>query len=97
MNPTLLENKIAIVTGGAQGIGYAIAERFLREKAKVIIADIDNKVGKEAENALRKIGTVKFVHCNVADRLDVHNLVAGAIDSHGKIDILVNNAGVVSE
>lgn len=92
-----LENKIAIVTGASQGIGYAIAERFLREKARVIIADIDDKTGKEAEKALRKIGTVSYVHCDVSARLDVHNLIAGAIDEYGRIDILVNNAGIVSD
>lgn len=91
-----LENKIAIITGGSQGIGYAIAERFMRDKAKVIIADIDDKAGQKAEKALRKIGTVSYVHCNVAERLDVHNLIAGAIDEYGRIDILVNNAGIVS-
>ncbi len=91
-----LENKIAVITGGSQGIGYAIAERFLREKAKVIIADIDDKAGQKAEQKLRKIGTVSYVHCNVAERLDVHNLIAGAIDEYGHIDVLVNNAGIVS-
>ncbi len=93
----LLSDKVAIVTGGAQGIGYAIAERFLREKAKVVIADVDNKTGEAAEKALRKIGTVKYIHCNVAERLDVHNLIAGTLDAFGRIDILVNNAGVVAK
>lgn len=91
-----LENKVAIVTGAAHGIGYAIAERYLREKARVIIADVDDKAGTKAEKELLKIGSVKYVHCNVAERLDVHNLVAGAIDEYGQIDILVNNAGIVS-
>jgi len=90
-----LENRIAIITGGAQGIGYAIAERFLREKARIIIADVNDKAGIAAAKALKKIGSVKYVHCNVAERLDVHNLIAGAIDDFGHIDILVNNAGVV--
>ncbi|MGI9352112.1 MAG: SDR family NAD(P)-dependent oxidoreductase [Rhizobiaceae bacterium] len=89
-----LENKVAIVTGGAQGIGYAIAERFLREKAKVVIADIDDKTGEAAEKVLKKIGAVKYIHCNVSESLDVHNLVAGTLDEFGKIDVLVNNAGV---
>ncbi|MEM9332921.1 MAG: SDR family oxidoreductase [Pseudomonadota bacterium] len=93
----LLENKVAIITGGAQGIGYAVAERFLREKAKVVIADIDDKTGLTAEKNLRKIGTVKYIHCNVAEGLDVHNLVAGTMNEFGKIDILVNNAGVVAK
>ena len=93
----LLENKVAIITGGAQGIGYAIAERFLREKAKVVIADIDDKTGEAAEKTLRKIGAVKYIHCNVSESLDVHNLVAGTLDEFGKIDILVNNAGISSK
>ena len=92
----LLENKVAVVTGGARGIGYAIAKRFLREKAKVIIADVDNTAGNEAAKTLSKIGSAKYVHCNVAEKLDVHNLIAGTIDTHGQIDVLVNNAGVVA-
>ncbi len=91
----LLENKVTIVTGGAQGIGYAIAERFLREKAQVIIADVDNKEGQKAETILKKIGSVKFMHCNVAEKLDVHNLVTETIDTFGRIDCLINNAGIV--
>ena len=90
-----MKDKIAIVTGGAQGIGYAIAERFLREKAKVLIADVDDKAGAQAAKSLSKIGAVKYMHCNVAERLDVHNLVASAIDDFGRIDVLVNNAGIV--
>ena len=91
-----LEKKVAIVTGAAQGIGYAIAKRFLREKARVIIADVDEKAGQEAISALTKIGNARYVHCDVAQRLDVHNLVAGTIDEYGRIDVLVNNAGIVS-
>ena len=90
-----LQNKVAIITGGAQGIGYAIAERFLRERAKVIIADVDDKVGERSEKALRKIGTVKYLHCNVAEKLDVHNLIANAMDEFDQIDVMVNNAGIV--
>ena len=92
----LLEGKVAIVTGGAQGIGRAIAERFLRENAQVIIADIDNKVGKQAETELGRIGQVSYVNCDVSQRLDVHNLIANTIDRFGKIDTLINNAGIVA-
>ena len=91
-----LENKIAIVTGGADGIGYAIAERFLREKAKVIIADIDNETGAKAAKTLGKINTCTFIHCDVSQKLDVHNLIASTLDLHDRIDILVNNAGMVA-
>jgi glucose 1-dehydrogenase len=89
-----LDGKVAIVTGGAGGIGYAIAERFLREKAKVVIADVDTEKGARAERDLGRFGDVQFVKADVGRRLDVHNLVAATIDSYGEIDILVNNAGI---
>lgn len=90
-----LENKVAIVTGGAQGIGYAIAERLLRDKARVIIADINNAEGRQAATTLSKINSCHFIHCDVSQKLDVHNLVASALDLHERIDILVNNAGML--
>ncbi len=90
-----LTGKIAIVTGAAGGIGYAIAERFLHEGVKVVIADIDKEKGRVAESDLGKLGEVRFVKTDVSRRLDVHNLVAATIDAFGDIDILVNNAGVV--
>jgi len=91
-----LENKIAIITGGAQGIGYAIAERFLREKARVVIADVDDEEGQKAAKTLSKINSATYVHCDVSQKLDVHNLVASTLDLHDRIDILVNNAGMIA-
>ena len=89
------QNRVAIVTGGAQGIGYAICERLLRDGARVVIADINDDLASEAVEALGEYGPIRYVHCNVAERLDVHNLVASTLDAYGDIDILVNNAGVV--
>ncbi|MEZ5810033.1 MAG: SDR family oxidoreductase [Rhizobiaceae bacterium] len=89
-----LTGKIAIVTGAARGIGYAVAERYLREGMKVVIADIDNEAGETAERDLANLGDVRFVKTDVSRRLDVHNLVAAAIDAYGDIDVLVSNAGV---
>lgn len=91
-----LDGKVALVTGGAQGIGYAIAERFAREHAKVVIADVDDEKGEAAEKALRLINATRYLRCNVASKLDVHNLVARTIDEFGQIDILVNNAGILA-
>lgn len=91
----MLKNKNAIVTGGAQGIGYAIAERFLKEGAKVVVADINDEVGENAATELNALGEAHFVHCDVSEKLDVHNLVANASDVIGPIDVLVNNAGIV--
>ncbi len=91
-----LSGKTAIVTGGAQGIGSAIVNRFLIEGAQVVIADIDDERGEAAQDELSKLGNVLFVSTDVGERLDVHNLMAATIDTFGDIDILVNNAGVVA-
>jgi glucose 1-dehydrogenase len=90
-----LENKVAIVTGAAGGIGFAIAKRFVQDGAKVVIADQDETRGEAAEAELKALGEVHYVHCNVAEKLDVRNLVAATLDAFGDIDILVNNAGIV--
>lgn len=89
-----LENKVAIVTGGARGIGFAVARRFVADGAKVVIADVDDEAGEAAEADLQSQGEAIYVHCNVAERLDVRNLVAATLNAHGDIDILVNNAGI---
>ena len=91
----LLENKVAIVTGGARGIGYAIAQRFLEDGARVIIADIDEDAGSKAVQSLGAFGAVRFVACDVGERLDVHNLVAATVDAFGGVDALINNAGML--
>ncbi|WP_346892162.1 SDR family oxidoreductase [uncultured Roseibium sp.] len=90
-----LENKVAIVTGAARGIGYAVAKRFVMDGAKVVIADVDDEAGQSAVEDLSGFGEVIYLHCNVAERLDVRNLVAETLNAFGDIDVLVNNAGVV--
>ena len=90
-----LDGKIAIVTGGAQGIGFAIARRLLQDGARVAIADADKKRGGAAAEELASLGETMFVPADVANRLDVHNMVAAVIDAWGDIDVLVNNAGIV--
>ena len=91
----LLEKKVAIVTGGARGIGYAIVRRFLAEGARVVIADVDDAAADAAAADLKSLGEVLAVACDVGERLDVRNLVAETLDAFGPIDVLVNNAGVV--
>jgi len=90
-----LDGKTAIVTGGAGGIGYAIAERFLNDGARVVIADVDLAGGRRAEADLGRLGQARFVRTDVGRKLDVHNLVAATVDAFGDVDILVNNAGIV--
>ncbi|MHB8903699.1 MAG: SDR family NAD(P)-dependent oxidoreductase [Patescibacteria group bacterium] len=83
-----LENKVAIVTGAASGIGLAIANTFVSEGAKVVYADLDLKELKlDGAKAM-------FVKCDVSKRAEVAALVKAAVDKFGSLDIMVNNAGV---
>lgn len=91
-----LDNKVAIVTGAAKGIGYAIAERFLKEGARVVVADIDADRGSEAIQQLGGFGACRFVRTDVGDRDEVDNLIAATLDFGGSVDVLVNNAGIVA-
>jgi NAD(P)-dependent dehydrogenase (short-subunit alcohol dehydrogenase family) len=90
-----LQNKVAIVTGGARGIGKAIARRFLSEGARVTIADVDDTGGSAAVTELGSLGAVRYVRCDVGDSASVRNLVDSTIATVGPIDVLVNNAGVL--
>jgi len=91
-----LEGRVAIVTGGAMGIGRAIAERYLAEGASVVMADVDDTEGQAAEAAMKEAGPARYIRCNVANKLDVHNLLTQAIEEFGHVDILVNNAGILA-
>jgi glucose 1-dehydrogenase len=87
-----------IVTGGAKGIGYAIAKRFVEEGGQVLIADMDNAAGEAAAAGLSaSIGEsrCRFVKTDIAKRLDVHNMLAAALEVFGGVDVLVNNAAIV--
>ena len=90
-----LENKVAIVTGGAKGIGLAVAERFAADGARVTIADIDADAGSRAVETLGAKGAARFVRCDVGDKADVDNLVQSTVTTFGAIDVLVSNAGIV--
>ncbi|WP_199434112.1 SDR family NAD(P)-dependent oxidoreductase [Qaidamihabitans albus] len=85
-----LQGKIALVTGAANGIGMAVAERFAQEGARVVLADI---AGDEARTAAARIGSAAHsVRCDVSDSGEVEAAVAAAVDTFGGLDILVNNA-----
>ncbi len=92
----LFSGEIAIVTGGARGIGEEIAREFSREGAKAVIFDIDNEKGKAVESAIRNSGgEALFVHCDVSKVSEIERAVKEAIDEYGTINILVNNAGIL--
>ena len=90
-----LKTKRAVITGGAQGIGFAIAETFCREGAVVYIADVNKDLGASSALKLReKGGNATFVLLNVSDDANWQQ-VCGQVDKEtGGLDILVNNAGI---
>jgi glucose 1-dehydrogenase len=90
-----LENKVAIVTGGAKGIGLAIAKRFACEGARVVIADIDDDAGSRAVEEIGSLGPVRYVACDVGERGAVENTVNATVSVWGGVQLLVNNAGIV--
>lgn len=90
-----LRGKVAIITGGASGIGRAAAELFADEGAKVVVGDIDDARGAAVAEALRpREADAEFIHADVRSAEDAQRLVAGAVERFGGLDILVNNAGV---
>lgn len=86
-----LENKIAVVTGAASGIGFAIAEKFISEGASVVFADLsgdESLVSKFGDKAL-------FIKCDVSKSIEVENLINKTVEHFGRLDVMVNNAGVI--
>ncbi len=87
--------RVVIVTGGANGIGFACARRFLEDGHRVVIADLRESAGKRALSDLGAYeDQVVFLQCDVSEKLQVHNLIAETLSRFGRIDVLVNNAGV---
>jgi NAD(P)-dependent dehydrogenase (short-subunit alcohol dehydrogenase family) len=90
-----LKDKIAIVTGGGAGIGEAVAKRYAREGAKVVLAEINDTTGQAVEAAIRKAGgEALFVHTDVAQESDIQRVVSKTLERHGHIDVLFNNAAI---
>ncbi len=91
-----LQEKVAVVTGAASGMGKAIAKLYAKEGAKVIVADL-NIDGAEAvvKEITADNGVAKAVQANVAKQEDINQMIDTAVNEYGKLDILVNNAGIM--
>jgi NAD(P)-dependent dehydrogenase (short-subunit alcohol dehydrogenase family) len=93
-----LTNKTAIVTGGANGIGRAIAEVFAAEGAAVFILDLDKSAGEETVAGICKAGgNAALIHCDISSKQNVSQVVKTAADATGRVDILCNNAAYISD
>lgn len=85
---------VVIVTGGARGIGLACSRRFQKDGYRVVIADKDEAAGHSAqEDITANGGQAVYVKADVAERLDIRNLVAVALEEFDRVDVLINNAG----
>jgi len=92
----LLANKVAVITGGATGMGRAMAYKFAEEGCSIVIADISESLGKNTADEVSKTGgEAIFVRCDVTDNSQVQDMVNTAISKFGKIDILINSAGAL--
>jgi NAD(P)-dependent dehydrogenase (short-subunit alcohol dehydrogenase family) len=89
----ILKDKVAIVTGAAKGIGFAIAKKFSEAGATVVLADIDTDGVQQAASQLQNAHAVT---CDVTDEGQVEKLIANAVASHGRLDVMVSNAGVAT-
>jgi 3-oxoacyl-[acyl-carrier protein] reductase len=93
----MLTGKTAVITGGAQGLGYAIARRFIAEGARVVLGDVGLEATAAAVKELGGDGVALAVRCDVTNGDDVEALVNAAVEQFGSLDIMVNNAGITRD
>lgn len=92
----MFENKVAIVTGAAKGIGYGIALALAKEKAKVVLGDFDQATNENSAKEIEKItgSECLAVKCDVSKKEDTDNLIKTTLEKFSSVDVLVNNAGI---
>ncbi|MBA0677308.1 hypothetical protein Goari_018723, partial [Gossypium aridum] len=91
-----LDGKVALITGGASGLGECTTRLFVKHGAKVLIADIQDEL---AHSLCQELGTenISYVHCDVTCESDVENAVNLVVSKYGKLDIMFNNAGIAGD
>jgi len=90
-----LQNKVAVITGGASGIGAATARLFVSEGAKVVLVDLNEEKGKSFEAELKALNAeALFIKANITSEQDVADLFKQTVEAFGKVDIVFNNAGI---
>ena len=92
-----LEGKVCVVTGAAQGIGLACAERFVADGAHVMLCDIQTEKGEAAAAALRGPGSATFMACDVGEKAEVDAVVASTVEKWGRLDVMLANAAIVEQ
>ena len=93
----LLAGRIAVITGGAQGLGFAIAEQFIAEGARVLLGDLNIDDTRAAAQALGGSEVARAVACDVTSASEVDHLIAAAVEEFGSVDVMVNNAGITRD
>ncbi|MEB8340725.1 3-oxoacyl-ACP reductase FabG [Streptomyces endophyticus] len=93
----LLADRTAVITGGAQGIGLAIARAYVREGAKVVLGDLNLDAAEAAAKELGGPSVAHAVQCDITEAAQVDALIQAAIDTFGSLDIMVNNAGITRD
>lgn len=90
-----LQNKVAVITGGASGIGAATARLFVSEGAKVVLVDLNEEKGKAFEAELKALNAeALFIKANITSEEDVANVFKQTVETFGKVDVVFNNAGI---
>ncbi|MEV6229887.1 3-oxoacyl-ACP reductase FabG [Saccharopolyspora shandongensis] len=93
----MLQDKVAVITGGAKGIGFSIAENFVAQGAKVVLADINADHARDSADKLGGTGTALGVACDVTDPDAVQAAIEAATAEFGSLDVMVNNAGITRD
>jgi len=99
MSEQKLKDKVAVVTGGAQGIGKAICERLADEGAKIVVVDVQEEGAKKAAEEIAAVKCVEtsFMKVDVSSALETDEMIKKIVEKFGKIDILINNAGITRD